>query len=79
MVNQVKTEKQLPQMVDCAEVAAILGISTRTVWRLIASHELPEPLRIGRSVRWRLIDIERWIEARVSAPSPGVDLRRRLH
>jgi excisionase family DNA binding protein len=51
-------------MIDVREVAEILSISTRSVWRLVASGELPQPIRFGRNVRWRLADVEAWIDAR---------------
>ncbi len=52
------------RLLDVREVAQILGIAVRTVWRLSATGELPAPVRIGaRIVRWRLSDIEQYLEA----------------
>jgi excisionase family DNA binding protein len=34
------------------EVARLIGVSERTVFRLTADGALPPPVRIGRSVRW---------------------------
>jgi predicted DNA-binding transcriptional regulator AlpA len=31
-----------------------LQVSSATVWRMQAENRLPESLKIGRSVRWRL-------------------------
>jgi excisionase family DNA binding protein len=42
-----------------AEVAILLAISRRQVWRLVNTGELPPPIRFGRSTRWRRNDIER--------------------
>jgi excisionase family DNA binding protein len=39
-----------------------LSVSKRTIWRLLSGKRLPEPLRIGGSVRWRREQIDRWIE-----------------
>ena len=44
------------------EVADRLGVSGRQVWKLAASGRLPGPVRLGRSVRWRATDIQRFIE-----------------
>jgi excisionase family DNA binding protein len=44
-------------------VAAVLDISVRTVWKLVAAGALPAPIRLGRSTRWRTADIERWLAA----------------
>ena len=51
------------RLLDVRQVAEILGIAVRTVWRLSAAGELPPPVRIGvRIVRWRLSDIEQYLE-----------------
>ena len=52
------------KLLDVREVAEILGIAVRSVWRLSATGELPPPVRIGaRIVRWRLTDIAGYTEA----------------
>ena len=40
------------------DVASMLNISTRTVWRMRSAGEMPEVVNIGTSVRWRREDIE---------------------
>ncbi len=78
MPNQVAGHSQ-PQMIDVREVATILSISTRSVWRLVSRGELPQPIRLGRNVRWRSTDIDRWIEEKLSANRTNDGLRRRQH
>ena len=39
----------------------MLGISERTVWRLSATGELPEPIRMGSLRRWRRSTLETWL------------------
>jgi excisionase family DNA binding protein len=51
-----------PQLLTAVEVAAILKISTRTLWRQLSAGGMVRPVRIGGSVRWRRVDIERWVE-----------------
>lgn len=46
------------------EVAAMLGLSERTVWRLASSGEFPQPIKLGRSVRWARSTIEKFVEAK---------------
>jgi excisionase family DNA binding protein len=65
MRQSTTDDRQTPRMIDVNEVAMILDVSTRTVWRLAASRELPQPVRFGRNVRWRIRDIEAWIEKRL--------------
>jgi excisionase family DNA binding protein len=48
-------------LLSAAEVSSVLGVSSRTVWRLLSTGKLPEPVRIGGSVRWRADEIRSWI------------------
>jgi excisionase family DNA binding protein len=50
------------QLLQVKEVARLLKISVRQVWKLTASGKLPNPVRIAGSVRWRESDIEAWIQ-----------------
>ena len=47
---------------DVREVAGKLKVSIRQIWKLCASGRMCQPLRLGRSVRWRQSDIDRFIE-----------------
>lgn len=51
------------QLLKDGEVARRLGVSRRQVWKLLAGGQLPEPVRVGGSVRWREADIVAWIQA----------------
>lgn len=75
MVDEIKAQVEVePGDGDAAQpvklaltvkdVAEMLGIGRRTVWRLIATGQIPPPMRIGRSVRWRKASFERWLEKR---------------
>ena len=50
------------ELLKVAEVAALLKVSTRQIWKLAASGRLPTPVRLGRSVRWRAADIDAFVE-----------------
>jgi excisionase family DNA binding protein len=43
------------------EVSTYLTCSTRHVRRLADSGAMPRPLRLGSLIRWRRVDIERWV------------------
>jgi predicted DNA-binding transcriptional regulator AlpA len=47
------------RLLSVAQVASLLSISPRSVWRKVSSHDLPNPIRLGtgRLVRWRLSDL----------------------
>lgn len=45
-------------------VARVLGISTRTLERLLSGGRFPAPdLRIGRATLWRPASVRAWIDA----------------
>lgn len=50
-------------LLSVKQVAGVLGISTRHVWKLVASGRLPKCVRLSRSVRWRRADIEAFVAA----------------
>lgn len=54
------------------EVAQYLKVTERTVYRLLASRRIPA-FKVGGSWRFRLTDLNAWIE-RQTAPAP--DYRR---
>ena len=59
-----------------ADIARMTRMSTRTLWRLVSAEEMPEPLRIGRSVRWRLDEIKEWISAGCPSRQKNTERRR---
>ena len=48
---------------DATEVAQLLGISKRTVYRLLDAGQIPKPIKLGNATRWRRSDIELFVEA----------------
>lgn len=55
-------------LISAEDLATILGTSKRTVWRLLSAGIIPQPVRLGKSTRWRLDDIHRWIDT--GCPQP---------
>jgi len=49
------------------EVAAFLGVPLRTIYRWRSQREGPRGYRVGRHVRYRLDDVERWLSDRSDA------------
>ena len=47
-----------PQLINVDEFAGLLGISTRTLWRLRSAGKLPLPIQLGGSVRWKLAEVK---------------------
>lgn len=46
------------QLLSVGEVAGMLGLGISTIWRQVRQGNLPRPVRIGGSTRWRRADIE---------------------
>ena len=50
------------QLINAEQFAKILGVSRRTLWRLLSAGKLIPPVRIGGGTRWRIDDVRRWID-----------------
>lgn len=61
-----------PLLLSAGEVARMLGVSTRTLWRLQSGGRLPEPIRLGGSTRWRVSDIEHWVAHGCAKPQETI-------
>ena len=73
MVQAPDTGRDSPLLIPAGEVARLLGISKRTLWRLLSAGKLPAPVRLGNNVRWRLDEVQQWISQ--GCPSAPSDLR----
>lgn len=50
-------------LIPVEQLAEMMNVSTRTVWRLLSAKRIPEPVRLGGSVRWPLDRVREWIDA----------------
>jgi excisionase family DNA binding protein len=48
-------------LIDSRQAAKLLNVSPRTLWRMHNDGEMPQPIRIGRAVRWSLEALKKWI------------------
>lgn len=55
--------EQSPALITVGELAKILKVSTRTVWRLVSAGKLMPPIRVGGARRWKFDQVRRWIDA----------------
>ncbi len=53
-----KLEASESLLLTVREVALLLSVSTRTVWRLVSAGELVRPVALGSVARWRRGDVE---------------------
>ncbi|MBL8812118.1 MAG: helix-turn-helix domain-containing protein [Planctomycetaceae bacterium] len=52
-----------PLLIDAVTAATLCGRSLRTWRSWNATGRIPESVRIGRSILWRLDEIHAWVEA----------------
>ena len=58
------------RLLSIPELAKYLGVPIATIYRWRYTQEGPVGYRVGRHVRYRLTDVERWLEAQRDA-RPG--------
>ncbi len=73
------TAQRKSRLVDAKEAAALCGVSVSTWYTLVASGKTPDSVRLGRSVKWRLDELEEWINAGCPARSAWNALSGRKH
>lgn len=59
-----KIDGLTPLTYTAAQLAEVLNVSERHVWRMADAGELPAPIRIGRRVLWPRKAIDLWLAAR---------------
>jgi predicted DNA-binding transcriptional regulator AlpA len=65
-IDDTNAEARIPNaplLIPDTGVAELLGISVRSVWRLHSAHRIPQPIRLAGSVRWRVAEIQAWVDA----------------
>ena len=50
------------QLITVRTVASMLATSVRSVWRHRSAGRLPRSVNVGSAIRWRMSDIQLWIE-----------------
>ena len=62
---QRKRSKLIAQclLVDAREAGSLVGIDERTWRRLDARGQVPAPIKVGKSARWPLRELAKWIQA----------------
>lgn len=55
-----------PILLAVRDVAFLLGLGERTVWRLCGEGKLPPPISVGRSKRWTRQIIEEYVAEKIA-------------
>lgn len=54
-------------LIDMKKITQLIGMTDKWVYSLIQKQTFPKPIKMGRSSRWRLSDIEKWIDEQAIA------------
>ena len=57
------------------QVALLLSVSLRTIWRLVAMSELPQPVKIRGCSRFVVKELEAYIDRLANARGKHVEVR----
>lgn len=50
-----------PLLITAKQLAEMMQISIRTLWRLRSAGQLIEPVKVGGATRWRRDEVHEWI------------------
>jgi excisionase family DNA binding protein len=71
-MTTTRPEPRRKGLMTVREVAILLGVCERTVWRLAARGQLPQPIRYSRKlVRWSAEQVERYLQTLSCGPRPA--------
>lgn len=63
MPTQFPNPPSKPALLTVDQLAELLGVSPRHVYRLANRKLLPKPVKLGHSVRFNRSVIDRWLDA----------------
>jgi prophage regulatory protein len=62
-VRPLEGTNTTPLLLTAEQVAHLIQISPRTLWRLVSSKQIVGPMKIGGATRWPRSAVEQWIAA----------------
>ena len=51
----------MEKLLKIGEVVEIVGFKQSTIYKFIKTKNFPKPVKIGRSSRWKLSDVKKWL------------------
>jgi prophage regulatory protein len=64
-------------LIDATEVAKLLKVSARHVYRMEDTGAIPKAIRIGAAMRWSFDEIKKWIAAGCPSAAKSKSQRQR--
>lgn len=75
-MDELQVRKTDVAVINVREVAELLGVNARTIWRMAQRGEIPAPIRLGdRVVRWRLSDLREHLDRKAAAAVGAAESR----
>lgn len=62
--------QEVPQLLTLAQLADRLNVSPKVIYGLRYRGEAPPAIRVGRELRFRLVDVEQWESSRLDHGGP---------
>lgn len=70
-MDEIKNHMADVTLLTVRQVADLLGVHVRSVWRLSQTGEIPAPIRLSeRVVRWRLADLRDRLDHKAAGVRP---------
>jgi predicted DNA-binding transcriptional regulator AlpA len=64
-------------LLDTKQVAKLLSIGERTLWRHANSGRVLKPIKVGSAVRWNARELRQWVEAGCPTHEKWAQMRRK--
>jgi len=77
MATTIVAGEAEPLLITAEELAGLLQVSIRSLWRLRSAGQIPPPIRLRKVVRWRLVEIEDWLAKGCPAQSDEPESRQK--
>lgn len=58
-----RTSESRSSLIGAVNLAEMIGVSVETIYRWSRESRGPVPTRIGRSLRYRMEDVDAWLES----------------
>ncbi|GAA5107521.1 hypothetical protein GCM10023211_08730 [Orbus sasakiae] len=64
---KMMTEATEDKLIDMKYISAYTGMTDKWFYALIKQGRFPKPIKLGRTSRWKLSELLRWIEEQEQA------------
>lgn len=59
-----RLERKNP-LIDMVFITEYTGMTDKWFYKLISEGKFPKPIKLGRSSRWKMSEVENWMQERV--------------